>query len=680
MLMQRLEPIPPFETGRHLVARLAFLFRPKEALTVSQWAERYMPQYDPQVLPYLAEIMDALSDPETSEVADMGPAQAGKSLVGEAWIGWSVEHDPADMLVCQPDKAMMQDFVIRRINALVGMIPELKAQLLPQANADNIFLKQFRGMLLTSIWPVASQFRARPVPRGWLDDFDQFDADIEGQGSAIKLLDARQTTFEGRDTKLISSSPAKEEGGIEEFVESGTDERLHPECPECGERIELDITRDLRFDRGTLDEAEASAHVVCPASGCVLDPPARRLLLASLADLPNRGFVAHNRKASRRRRTFRRDGLLAMTSWGKLAREWRDAELAWETRQDESKLKAFMNVKGGRNYRSKLSGEKPVRSDELKKRLEKHWTLGSVPRGPKVINIVIDVQHDRFECAAIGTAAGRETWLIDRFALHVLDDGLTGVQPFVVKEHWKALLPLFDRKYPLVENGKVVGHAPVLSVAVDTGGSDKAGDQATEGAKFFHAAAQALGVHASRITLLKGGSNIAGKLMPAGQFADQKVKGGAKRSSARLWLPNVHKIKNMIDARLRNTVPGAGYIHLPADLSDEHLDEMTAEEMKSGKWVKTRARNETWDHLVYGEAAILKPPFAQSQPHMRWIPRGFAVQWPKRAEQQDNAPEGPAQGLDGSALAAPEQDTAPARKRKVAAPARRKQGWMGRLR
>lgn len=638
MLMQRLE-IPPFETGAQLLARLAYLYVPKDHLSVSEWAARYFANYDPDALPYLAEIMDALSDPATSEVGDMGPAQAGKSLIGEAWIGWSIEHDPADFLVCQPDKALMQDFVVRRINPLVTNTPVLKAQLLPAANADNIFLKQFRGMLLTSIWPVGSQFRARPVPRGWLDDYDQFDDDIEGQGSAIKLLDGRQTTFEGRDKKLISSSPAKDEGGIEAFIASGTDERLQPVCPCCGEQIELNIRRDLKFEGSTLDEAEQSAHVVCPASGCVLEPGARRQLLDSLRDLPNRGFVAANRDTSRRRRTFRRDGLLAMTSWGKLAREWRDAQDAWDARQDESPLRAYFNVKGGQNYRSILSGEKPIEAKTLLDRREKGWALGTVPRGPKVLNIVVDVQRDRFECAVIGTAAGRETWIVDRFAIHALDDGLTGVAPFVHKEHWKVLLPLFDRKFPMVDAGVVVGHAPVLSIAVDTGGSDKSGDQATEGAKYFFQAAKALGVHPNRITLLKGGSNIhARELMPPAQFADKKLKGGARRTSARLWLPNVHKIKNMIDARLRRETAGPGYIHLPENLSEEHVAEITAEELVDGKWVKRRARNETWDHLVYGEAAVLKPPFAQSRSDMRWIPKGFGIIWPNRSDYADQIP------------------------------------------
>ena len=676
MIQEKISAIPPFETGAALLSRLSYLTRPKQHLTVNEWAIRNMAHYDSRALPFLAEIMDALSDPRTSEVGDMGPAQGGKSMIGEAWIGWSIDHDPADFLVCQPDKQLMQDFVVRRIQPLIQNTPALKAQMLSASNADNIFLKQFRGMLLTSIWPVGSQFRARPVPRGWLDDYDQFDDDIEGQGNAIKLLDGRQTTFEGRDTKLVSSSPAKDNGGIEVFIAEGTDERLQPVCPQCEERIELNIKRDLKFDQGSLDEAEASAHVICPAHGCILEPPAKRQLLDSMIDLPQRGFVAHNKNASLRRRTFRRDGLLAFTSWPKLAREWREAQIAWEARQDENPLRTFFNVKGGQNYRSQLSGEKPVKASDLRSRREDGWASGTVPRGPKVLNITVDVQQDRFELACLGTAAGRETWFVERSAIHVLDDGLTGVQPFIHKEHWKVLLSLFDRKYPLAtsdQNGKPIGFAPVLSVTIDTGGSGRRGDQATEGAKYFYQAAVALGVHPSRITLVKGGSSVTAKIMPAGQFSDQKTRGGAKRRSARLWIPIVHKIKNVIDARLRRDRPGPGYVHFPEDFSDEHFDELTAEELVDGKWKQIRARNESLDLLVYGEAALLKPPFAQSQNHMRWIPRGYNVAWPKLSEPE------PVEKEEFNPLSAPtaadEQGQAakPTRRRRQP---RRKKGWM----
>ncbi len=184
---------------------------------------------------------------------------------------------------------------------------------------------------------------------------------------------------------------------------------------------------------------------------------------------------------------------------------------------------------------------------------------------------------------------------------------------------------------------------PPLTVQLDVGGGGAKGEGATGFAKAFWEAARALGIHKSRVTLTKGGNSIAGDLMPRAKFADQKRRGGAKRTSAELWLPNVHRIKNTIDARLRRCDPGPGYIHLPGGkvgggtlrpgvdeggtgrLSDAHVDEITAEELQKGRWVKIRPRNETLDLLVAAYASILRPPFAQSRTHMRWVPRDFRV-------------------------------------------------------
>jgi phage terminase large subunit GpA-like protein len=681
MLHQPIKAIPPFETGAALVRRAARLIRPKLRLSVSQWAIRYT-GFDDEALPWQTEIMDALGDPETAEVGLMGPAQAGKSEIGNAWVGWSIEHDPADLIICQPDKAMADDYVKTRIAPMIQRTPELKAQLLPEVGADNIFLKQFRGMFLRSIWPVASQFRARPVPRGWLDDFDQIPDDIDGQGSAVQLLDARGTAFEGRETKFVSSSPAREDGGgIEAFVAGGTDERLMPVCPSCGERFEPDISRDLRFDaKGTPDQAEASAHVICPANGCILEPGDRRRLLDSLKELPNRGWVARNPDAGKRRRGFRVDGLLAFTTWGKLARQWREAQIAWEARQDETLLRAFMNVKGGRNYRSQLSGEKPLGADELKARREPGFASGTVPAGVKVLVRLVDVQANRFECMDFGFGDGLEGWLIRRWTIDVLGDGLTQVDPARHPEHWQVLLPLFSQGVPLADgSGRTV--LP-LTVAIDTGGADGVTDAA---AKFWHAAVS-LGVHPQRITLIKGGNKPGGKIMPPAQFADQKLKGGNKRNSARLWLPNVHAIKCIIDARLRRSKPGPGYIHLPGDLDDEHVDEMTAEQLEAGKWKKLRARNETWDLLVYAYAAILRPPFAQSRSDMRWVPKDFRAPKPVNDPQIgliETNPPGREGGEPAPAAAATEPTEAAAASssaRKRRPMARRGGSWMGRLR
>lgn len=633
--------IPPFRSGAAIVRSQAHHLQPREALTVSEWAIKHR-GYDPDVLPWTREVMDALGDPQTAEVGLLGPSQGGKTEIGLAWTGWVIDNDPDPMLIAQPSQQLAQVFVETRVNTMISDTDAVKRKLSPDLNANNLWLKKFKGMFLYAVWPVAAQFAQRPVRYGWLDDYDQFPEDIEGQGSAISLTGGRDASFEGREKKFVSSSPANDEGAMTEaFVASGTDERLHPRCPQCGDRWEIDLLRDLRFTAtGTADEAEASAHVVC-GGGCILEPSDRRAVLAGLAQLPNRGFVVANERVSRRRRTARVDGLLALTSWPKLARLWREAQIEWELRQDESLLRTFVNTKAGKNYRSQLSGEKPVEAATLKARREPGFHIGTIPAGVKVWEILVDVQHNRVECMAFGWGDGLEGWVIDRFAIDVLDDGLTTLAPFSHPEHAVALLPLFSRRYKLADGSGL--SPPPLTVQLDVGGGGAKGEGATEFAKKFWELARALGVHKSRITLTKGGNSPTADLMPRAKFADQKRRGGPKKSSAELWLPNVHRIKNIIDARLRRADPGPGYIHLPGGrvgnaelragqdeggtgrILDRHVEEITAEELQKGKWVKVRPRNESWDLLVAAYAAILRPPFAQSRTHMRWVPAAFRV-------------------------------------------------------
>jgi phage terminase large subunit GpA-like protein len=640
--------IPPFPTQGDILRRVAHFYRPREKLGLIDWSIKHR-GYDPETLPWQNELRVALSDPQTSEVGIIKPAQCGATTIGADWTGWIIDTDPSDMLICQPDRLMAEKFVKGRLDPLVNDTPSVASKLRPVDNANNQWIKLFHGMMLTTVWPVPAQFTQLSIRFGWLDDYDQYEDNIGesggegGQGSGIALLDGRFISHEGREKKYISSSPAKDEkSGIEAFVVDGTDERLWPECPHCEERFEIDFLRDLQFDRtGSADLAEQTAHVICPVNGCVLEPGDRRKLHESCARLPNHGFVQTNHAVSKRRRSFRVDGLMALPTWPALARKWREAEIAWEVRQDESGLRSVVNTQGGKNYRSKHSGEKPVESDTLKARREIGLHLGVMPRGAKVWVILTDTQANRLEHMAVAFGEGLESWIVDRWSTDVLEDGLTTLAPFTHPEHSRVLLPLFDRRYPLADGSGM--SPPPLTVQLDIGGGGAKGEGATEFAKTFWEAARAIGVQRNRITLTKGGSSVAGDLMPRAKFAEQKRRGGAKRTSAELWLPNVHRIKGVIDARLRRIAPGPGYIHLPGGktgggtlkpgqdegatgrLLDQHVEEITAEELKKGKWEKVRPRNETWDLLVYAYAAILRAPFAQAKTHMRWVPAAYRV-------------------------------------------------------
>lgn len=635
-MMDRLPPpqwrIPPFSNGFDLFNRQAHHARPQEKFSVSQFAISYQ-NYDPDIFPWQVEVMDALGDQSVREVGLIGPSQTGKTTVGLAWMGRNIFCDPSDMQVTQPTQKMAGTFSTTRIDAMIEATDKVKNRVKPVLNALQTYTKQFVGMNIYVSWPSPAEFTQRPIRDEWADDYDQVDADIGGteekggQGSLASLMQGRQTSFEGRSTLFISSTPADDNGGkTEAYIRAGTFERIYPECPSCGDRWEIDVARDLRFEAGSSpDRAAETAHVVCASNGCILQPKDRRKILSRLADLPNKGFIPTNPEGSKGVRTFWPDGLLCMSSWPEIAKMWRSAQIAWETRQDEGQLRTTWQTKFGKNYRSQMSGEKPLVRDDIEKLKDEGFASGIVPVGSKVWTLAVDVQGNRFECAAVGYADGHESWLIKRWTLDVLEDGLTTLEPFRKPEHWRVLLPLFDKTWELAGGGR---SPPPLCVAIDTGGGgDKNEATSTENAKKFWHLARAAGVPTSRIMLLKGSSTPTGELVRNGQFSDKKVKGTPIRSGPMLWLVNVHKIKNIVDARLRRADKnGAGRVHLPHDLAVEYVDEITAEELKKGKWEKLRPRNETWDLMLYAWAALIKPPFAKSRDHMRWVPKGFRIE------------------------------------------------------
>jgi phage terminase large subunit GpA-like protein len=586
--------------------------------------------------------MEWLGDPEVSFVALMGPAQAGKTEVMLNWLGWLINTEPSNTIIVQPSQKLAQTFVETRVEPMIEATQSVKNKLMPVANANNIGLKKFRGMFLETVWPVASNFVQRPFRYAIVDDFAQMPTNVGesggegGQGSVLGLIDGRQTTFLGREKTFVASSPADDGGGdIAAEVASGCDARLNPICPSCGDRWEIDTERDLRFDEtGDLDEAEETAHVVCATNGCILPPSSRRQMLLSLGDLPDYGFVIANPSASRRRRSARIDGLLTMTPWPELARKKREAQLQWQQHQDESGLRAFTNTKAGKNYRSKQLGDKLLDAADLHRLKTLGWKMGTMPHGPSVWTMAVDIQADRFEVIAEGHGADGETWTIERFAVEVLEDGVSSLRPFLKPEHWRVLLPLFERQYPMIGGGL---SPPPICVAFDTGGGgDRDIATATENAKKFWHLARAAGVQRSRIMLLKGSSNPNEKRdVWKASGADVKAKGGVRRDAPEMWLVNSHKHKFVLDARFRRDKPGPGYQHFPEDFEDRWLEEATAEELTAKRrWKKREGRraNETLDLKLYAKFALMKPPFAQSRPHMKWVPSAYRIKVKREVE------------------------------------------------
>ena len=88
---------------------------------------------------------------------------------------------------------------------------------------------------------------------------------------------------------------------------------------------------------------------------------------------------------------------------------------------------------------------------------------------------------------------------------------------------------------------------------------------------------------------------------------------------AELFIPNIHRLKDMADQRLRREDQGPGYCRFPHDVDVAHLAELTAERKERGLWVQKRGEaNETLDLFNYAYVALIR--LVGSDPSLALVP------------------------------------------------------------
>jgi phage terminase large subunit GpA-like protein len=610
----------------------ATLHRP-EALGVAECALKYRKLENPRgglsgaftfdTLPYLRRPHDCCNrDSGFEMVAVQGPSQSGKSTVGDNFLLHTVICDPGDLMMVGPDQDIVRSYVVTQINPMIAASEEMRSRLLATPGANNIHSKQFLGCNFFAVWPVKNQLRARPAPLFRVDDFDAIPEDIEGEGSLLMLLSGRQTTFEGSEFGYVNSSPALgNRRGIAGLVAQGTNETWRVPCPHCGEYFSLDFEEHCHFPRGgSPAEARLGVHLICPSgNGCVIEQKHKAAMMdrgrwAGPDQIVEPDGTVVGELAQSHIASFTINGLMTLATWGKLAQECLTAEQALDATGDEHELKGFYQSKIGVNYKSQLEDDQPVEADDLKTRSAASGYLkGTVPAWVLCLTAAVDIQIDRFEVLILGWGVDNRTALIDRFAIVSTDGGTTKLAPARRPEHWTLLLDkVMRRRWPVAgDPRRSVG---ILNTAVDTGGVEGVTDNAYA---FWHACLAAK-IPATAITLIKGGNRPEAKLLPT-PTRDEKRKGRKGDAEPEVFVPNVHRFKNILEVRLKRALPGPGYCDFPSDCPEEVFDELTAEEKVNGLWCRVDRRpNESLDLYVYSLAAIRRLGAADAS--LAWLP------------------------------------------------------------
>jgi len=581
------------------IVKKAFLdgFRPKEILTVSQWADKYriLPrktssepgQWRTERTPYLREVMDELSHMSpTKKVVFMKGAQIGATEAGNNWIGYTIDYDPGTMMVVWPSLPDVKKNSKLRITPLLEGTERLKEKVSSGKSKDDKNTALFKdfdgGALVLSGANSASGLRSVPAKKLFLDEIDGYPLDVEGEGDPIELVMVRTRTFSKRKVFLVSTPTFKGVSKIEKEFKSSDQRYYYVPCPHCQEKqiLKWENIHYETEEAGPDDDHDLVTYAAyfCEHCGEEIQEHHKTKMLA------NGVWIKHNPKS--KTAGFHLSGIyspLGWYSWIELCQDYVRAI------NNHEKMVTWVNTAKGETYED--DGEKP-QEDILYQRRES-YEIGVVPKGVIFLTCAVDVQGNRLEAEVIGWGRKKERWSIE----HIVIPGSP-----TDDDTWDDLEQYITKFFPHVD-----GHMmQIRMTAIDSGYSTQ--DVYNFVRKF----------DPKRVVAIKGDSNIA-QMVGKPRAVDVKENGKViKKRGVQYWPLGTHVIKSEIYGNLQKSLPEddkenfpAGWTHFP-QYEMEYFKQLTAEERRVSKnkkgftvveWVKTRERNEILDLHVYNRAA-----------------------------------------------------------------------------
>lgn len=574
---------------------------PDPLLTVSEWSDRHRMlsskasaepgRWRTSRTPYLKVIMDCLSPTSPVErVVFMKAAQLGATETGSNWIGYVIHHAPGPMMAVWPTVEMAKRNSKQRIDPLIEESPALAELIAPARSRDagnTVLAKEFRGGVLVMTGAnSAVGLRSMPVRYLFLDEVDGYPLDVEGEGDAISLAEARTRTFARRKMFIVSTPTIAGASAIEREYEASDQRRYFVPCPHCSHRQWLRFEQ-LRWDKGQ----PGTAAYICESCDTRIAEHHKTWMLEHgrwESTLPRALAPENGVKTA----GFHLSSLYSPVGW----RSWRDIAAAWEAAVSKESgsaaaIKTFKNTELGETWVEE--GEAPDWQRLIERREE--YRIGSVPEGGLLLAGGADVQKDRIETSVWAFGRGKECWLVEHRVL-MGDTARDAV--------WKALADMLAENWTHASGASM----PLARFALDTG-------YATQEAYAFVRA-----LRDSRVMAVKGVPRGAA-LIGAPTAVDVTQSGKRMRRGVKVFsvagaiakmelYNNLRKSADVAEDGLTPTYP-PGFVHLPK-VDAEFVQQLCAEQLVTRRnrngfpvreWQKTRERNEALDCYVYARAA-----------------------------------------------------------------------------
>jgi phage terminase large subunit GpA-like protein len=595
---------------------------PDPLLTVSEWSDRHRMlsskasaepgRWRTSRTPYLKAIMDCLSPTSPVErVAFMKAAQLGATEMGSNWIGYVIHHAPGPMMAVWPTVDMAKRNSKQRIDPLIEESAALSELIAPARSRDSgntILAKEFRGGVLVMTGAnSAVGLRSMPVRYLFLDEVDGYPIDVEGEGDAISLAEARTRTFARRKIFIVSTPTISGASAIEREYEASDQRRYFVPCPHCAHRQWMRFEH-LRWEKG---QPETAAYV-CESCD------------ESIAEHHKTWMLEHGEwramvtDGAGKTAGFHLSSLYSPVGW----RSWRDIAAAWESAVSKESgsaaaIKTFKNTELGETWVEE--GEAPDWQRLVERRED--YRIGAVPNGGLLLVGGADVQKDRIEASIWAFGRSKESWLVEHRVL-MGDTARDAV--------WKRLAELVAQTWTH-ESGAAL---PLARFALDTGFATQ------EAYTFVRACGD------PRVMPVKGVARGAALIgTPTAVDVSQggkKLRRGIKVFSVAVGIAklefynNLRKAADVLEDGVTTSFP-AGFVHLPK-VDAEFIQQLCAEQLitrrdRNGfairEWQKMRERNEALDCYVYARAAASAAGLDRfEERHWRELERQLGIEAP----------------------------------------------------
>ncbi|MCQ4274523.1 phage terminase large subunit family protein [Pseudomonas stutzeri] len=572
-------------------------------MTIIEWADKYRwlspveaarpGKYSFAVTPHLTwpgGPLEALDDPAVTEIVCRKSAQVAwtSGVLGNALGKW-IDIDPSPILVLFPKAEAVKQYVAEKLEPMIEATPRLakKVDLRSRKLQQRQDFKKFPGGFLKMVGSNSpASVKSTPVPRVAVEEPDDCNLNLRGQGDSIKLAKERLKTFR-RPKIIIGGTPTiKGLSAIDAEMEI-SDKRIGlVPCHQCGQE------HALSFDNLHCDEDATYSH---PVYG-TRRPETSYYVCPHCASIWNDNQKNLNLKRGRWQATAEFRGIagyqlneLYATFWGSRFQVLMEKKLQAEHAASLGNIGpmiAFVNSSVGESYEYKSDAPKTA---ELAERAEDYPELTS-PQGVLLITAGIDVQGNRLAVVITGWGRGEESW---RLYWGELDGNPVDVNDPV----WTELDKLLSRPIPTTS-----GNLLAISAA-----SIDSSDGNTNHAVYTYVRNR----QRFSVMAIKGASidnrdrEIFTKPAQSADTSQDNTK--AAKYGLRVHIVGTHKAKNLIDQRLRLRGRGPGRMHWYQEIRADYYEQVTNEVLaphprNPSKMVwqkKAGRRNEALDCEVY---------------------------------------------------------------------------------